>query len=195
MAATAISTEFTVMNIIRPVTAKTTTIDTLHFWQSTAVAVVASDARMSALENEIRLHIVIESPDIPCDRVVAAAAFSIEVITMRIVLLVTGNTIRVGIRKNLGSVAVIAFRFTMWAKAWEAGQIVVEEYRVLPINLGMAILALCAESAFVNLVIQVARLAAGLQFDFEYWFDMAINTNSRLVRAMQVVVRVTSMVK
>jgi hypothetical protein len=72
---------------------------------------------------------------------------------------------------------------------------VVEEYRVLPINFGMAIFALCTESAFVNLVIQVTRFAAGLQFNIEYWFDMAACTNDRLMRTMQVVVRVAAMVK
>jgi hypothetical protein len=52
---TAVSTEFTVMDIVCPVATYATTVNALHFRKCASVTVIAGDGAVCALEEKIRL--------------------------------------------------------------------------------------------------------------------------------------------
>ncbi len=76
--------------------------DTLHGSQRAPVTVVAGNIYMGAIQAEARLHIVIEQPQIPRDRVVAGATFIIKTALVSIVFSVTVDAVAVRADKYRG---------------------------------------------------------------------------------------------
>lgn len=195
MTTAAVGPEFTIVIIVGPVTIATVPIDVFHLVEWAAMAVVAGDGDMSALEQKVGLLVVIERPYIPADRVVAGVAAVKEVAAMRVVLSVTGSATAFCIGESLGGVAILTFILFVHAVQRESCQVVVEKYRVLPVDLGVTALALHARSALMWIVVQVASVTGGREFDFEYRLEMAINASDFLVPAKQPVVGMLVMVK
>lgn len=71
----------------------------------------------------------------------------------------------------------------------------VEEHRVLPVDLCMAVFTLRPKRTLVNIVIEVTRVACRRQLNFKYWLDMAVNADDFLVRPVEDKVRVVIMIK
>ena len=101
------------MDIASPMATNATTIDTLHSCKPASVTVIAGDDGVRALEDKFRLYVVIESPDIPGNRVMARATAVFEVPIMRVDFQVTGNAFGFSIGEYLRSVAVVALRIAM----------------------------------------------------------------------------------
>lgn len=74
MAAAAVRAEFSIVYVISPMTVATAVACPLHRCQRTAVAVIAGDIQVGAVNNEIGLCIVVKQPEIPGDRVMAGLA-------------------------------------------------------------------------------------------------------------------------
>ena len=68
-----------------------------------------------------------------------------EIAPMRVVFGVTGFAGGIHISEYLGGVTVFAFIFVVSAEQRKLRQIVIEENRILPIDLGMAVLALSTQ--------------------------------------------------
>jgi hypothetical protein len=147
------------MDIVGAVAGMTAAIDGLHFRQRASMAVITGDVDVSALQWKVGLNVVIKCPDVPCNRVVACAAAIIEMPVMRIVFLVTGNTVRFYVSENLGGMTLFAFGLLMRTKSWELRQIVIEEHGILPIHFCMTIFTLRAKSSLVHLIVEMTRFA------------------------------------
>ena len=95
--------------------------NTLHGSQRAPVTVVAGNFYMGAIQAEARLHVVIEQPQIPCDRVVAGAAFFIKAALVSIILSVTVDAVAVCTGKYRCFMTRIAIEIVMFAEQWESG--------------------------------------------------------------------------
>ena len=78
MATTTVGSEFSVVNIVCSVTVSAVITGCAHRSQRTAMTVVAGDFHVRTLEGESRLHVVVEQPQVPCNRVVARLALIFE---------------------------------------------------------------------------------------------------------------------
>lgn len=93
MAAATVGAEFTVVYIAGAMTIAAGIANTLHRSQRTPVTVVAGNINMGAIQTEARLRVVIEQPQVPCDRVVAGATFIIEAALVSIIFCVTVDAV------------------------------------------------------------------------------------------------------
>jgi hypothetical protein len=91
--------------------------------------------------------------------------------------------------------AILALIFIVCAKQRKRTEIVVEEHRVLPIDFGMATLALGAKKLLVDIVFQVAGPASRVQCNFKNWLDVTIVAGDVHVPAKKIVVGVCGMVE
>ena len=87
---------------------------------------------MCTIECKARLHIVVEQPQVPGNRVVAITALIIEYAIVRVVLKVAANAFRGRVCKDLTFVAGIAFEIVVLTQEREAHQVVIEIRRVQP---------------------------------------------------------------
>ena len=123
------------------------------------MTVIAADLNMGANEREVCLQVVIEGPDVPGHRVMAGVAAIREIAFMRIVVAVTRNAIDIIICVGLRSMATVALLLFVDAVQREAGQVVIEEQRILPVDFRVAAFALAAEHAVVRIVLKVTTFA------------------------------------
>ena len=183
MAAAAVGTEFTIVIVVRPVAVAAIAVQHLHLLQWAAMAAVTGNVDMRSIQKKIRLQIVIKIPQVPGDWVMAAIATIQEKTLVRIVFSMTGDAISFRVGEGLRRVTILALILGVHAVQWESGQIVVEEHRVLPVDLGMTALASHARGPFVGVVLQVAGIAISIQRDFEDRLDMAVGAGRFLVPA------------
>lgn len=101
MTATAIESEFTIVYVVGAMATSATAIDRRYFIQWDSVTVLAQNAHMSALEREFGLQVMIESPDIPVNRVVARIATIMKIAAMRVVVPMARDALRWRITKNV----------------------------------------------------------------------------------------------
>lgn len=101
MATSAIRPKFAVVNIVCPVAVSAFTFGCLHFLERSSMAVITRDVDVGSVKCEVRLHVVVECPSIPVNRVVTAVALTVEVATVRVVFLVTGNALGICLAKYL----------------------------------------------------------------------------------------------
>ena len=94
----------------------TTTVDGGNLVQSDSVAIVTDDAGVSALEREFGLYGVIESPDVPGDRVVAGVAAFLEISVMSVIFTMTGNAATLFTGDYLRCMTTVAFLLFVHAK-------------------------------------------------------------------------------
>jgi len=65
------------------------------------MAVIAPDVHVGAIQFEVRLHIVIEQPQVPRDRVVTGLTALFEQSLVGIILAMTADTTAAGVSKML----------------------------------------------------------------------------------------------
>ena len=101
MATATIGAEFAIVQIVGAMAGSAVSVDRFHFLQGASVAVIASNINMCALEQEFSLKVMVKSPDVPCDRVVAVLAAVLEIPAMWVFFEMTGNTLTLSIREDL----------------------------------------------------------------------------------------------
>ena len=152
------------------------------------MAIIAADRNVGACQRKFRLQVVIESYFVPADGVMALTACPIKVTAMRIFFFVAGNAFSLGVPKGLVRMAINAFFLAVLAEQWKRSQFMVKKHRILPVNFGMAVLALCAQRFFVGVVVQMAAITRRVERHFKNGFNMAIVTDHLLVCAVERVV-------
>lgn len=113
MAAAAIRPELSIMYVMRAVTGAAAAVDGFDSFQWTAVTIITGHSDVSSGNWKIRLQVMIESPLVPANRVVAFSAGLIKIATMRVFFFVTGNTIRLSVSKGLVCMAFSALLFAV----------------------------------------------------------------------------------
>jgi len=78
------------MDIVRAMTVAAATVYSFDPVQRHAVTVVTTDIDMRTVEREVGLQVMIESPNVPGDRVVAGVAAILEIALMLVIVAVTG---------------------------------------------------------------------------------------------------------
>jgi len=119
MATTTVSSELSVMNVMRPVAGTATSVDSFDFFQRTAVTFVTANPYMSTGQRELGLQVVIESHFVPGNRVMAFTADQTKITAMRVFIFVAVHTFRSGVAKSLARMAVSAFFLAVLAEQWE----------------------------------------------------------------------------
>ena len=160
MAAPAVGAEFTVVYVVGTMTIAATSIEGFDFYKRHTVTVVAPDLDVSAMQLEVGLQVVIKGPDFPRDGGMTGITAVTHIAFVRVIVAVAGNAVDRFIRIRLTCVATITFLFLVVAMQRESGQVMVEENRVLPVNLGMTAFTLRTEHAFMGVVIQMTGIAA-----------------------------------
>ena len=188
MAAAAVGSELSVMNVMRAMARTATSIDGFDSFQRTTVAIIAVDRNVGACQRKFRLQVVIESHFVPADGVMALTTCPVKVTAMRIFFLVASNAFRLGVPKGLVRMAINAFFFAVLAEQWKRSQFMVKKHRILPVNFGMAVLALCAERFFVGVIVQVAAITRCFERYFENAFNMTLFADHLFVCAVECVV-------
>ena len=161
MAAPAIRAEFTVVDIVGAVAVSTAAADRHHLVERASVALFATNIDMCTINQKTCLHVVIERPDIPGDRVVASVAALVEIVVVRVVFTMAGNTVAVFVAECLRRMAVFAFILVVQAEERKACEIVIEKHRVFPINFSVATATSGTQRLFVSIVIQMTGLTTG----------------------------------
>lgn len=113
MAATAVRSKLSVVQIARTVAAATACAAVLHPGNRGPMAVIACDFSMCTCQCKCCLRIVIECPHVPADRVMARVTLLVEVASVWIIVLMTGNTGGVVATERLGFVTVRALCFAV----------------------------------------------------------------------------------
>ena len=195
MATAAVGAEFTIVDVICPMTVTAVAGGAFDLVQRHAVTIVATHVDVRPVKREVRLQIVIEGPDIPCHGVVAGLAAVLEVPLVRIVVAMAAHAAGIFVRVCLRRMTALALLLGVHAVQRESCQIVIEKHRVLPVHFRMTVLALLAEQAFMRIVVEMAGVAAGHQLNVKNRFNMTIVTSDLPVPAEQLVVRVDIMIK
>lgn len=131
-----------------------------------AVAGLAGELHMRAIERKIGLSAVVEPPEVPPVRVVAQTAPGAEPAAMFVVLRVAISTGQGGALERRRGVALLADGDGMLADQREPGQIMVEENLDQPAPFVMATGAFRAFLALVSVILSVAIDARGAEFLF-----------------------------
>ena len=118
MTAATINAEFVVVNIVGTVAAAAAAINKFHFLDCAAVAVIASDLYVRALQRKFGLHVMVEVPQIPCNRIVAGVTTTGETAAVRVIHVVAASTLRFHLFVSLRRVT--------------------KKDRILPVDFGMA---------------------------------------------------------
>jgi hypothetical protein len=114
----------------------------------------------------------------------ALTACSIKVTAMRIFFFMAGNAFRFGVPEGLVRMAINTFFLAVLAEQWKRSQSVIKKHRILPANLCMAVLALCAERFFVGVIVQVAAITRCFERYFENGFNMTLFADHLFVCAV-----------
>lgn len=196
MAAAAVGTKLSIMQITGFVAATAASASGFHSAERRTMAVVAADIDVRTGKRKVRLQVVIECPRGPGNRVVARAALLVEIAAMWIFILMAGNASGFRLAESLGLMAVGALHnIVVFSEQRKWAEIVIEKQRILPIHLGMAIRTLSAERLFVHIVIQMAGLAGRCEFDFKDRIDMTVVAGRFQMTSEQFVIRIRVVVK
>lgn len=119
------------------------------------MAFLAGYVHVGALEQEVRLNVVIKEPEIPGDRVMTGVTVVGENPIVVIVLNMAANTRLIRIDIDLGFMAIDTFDISMLAEQRKACQVMIEKRRILPEDFVMAVAALISLCSFMNVIIKV----------------------------------------
>lgn len=153
VATTAVGAKFAVVYIVRTMATSATAVAAHHFHQWTPVTLRTGDVRMRAVQRKVGLRVMVKQPVFPGHGIVATRTLVIKITAVRIIVTVAGSAARVGVAECLGFVAIGALLFRVVPQQRKLRQIVIEEYRVLPVDLGVTALALAYQCRLVRLVI------------------------------------------
>ncbi len=185
-----VEAEFTVVDIVRPVTVGAPAPQPGLRRQGTAVTAGAGDFAMSALQGKVRLPVVVELPLQPVDRVVAQGAVLRQAILVGIGLAMAFHALGRRVAEHMRVMARVALLVRMRAKQWKSRQAMVEEDPVRPGILVVAIEAVSTLGAVVCVVFFVTGKTVRLRLHLEDRLDMTGLALDELVRTVQHVVRV-----
>lgn len=129
-------------------------------------------------------HVMVEIPQVPCHRVVAAVTLRREIAPVWVALAMAIYAISGRIGKAVRKVAGLAIGRLVIAEQREAGQVVIEEDPVVPDLFVMTVCALDTLRSLVRIVVRVAVIAATLRRYLENWFNMAGGAFHRFVRTV-----------
>jgi len=195
MATPAIRAELSVVNIIGAMTVAAAAAKTRHRGKRLAMAALAADAGVRAVQWEACLQIVIELPLQPVNRIVARGAVVLEATVVRILLAVAIHTIFGCILEYVRLVTRIAFLAAMLAEQWEACQIVIKKHVFWPRYIVVAVLALDALRAEMWVVFLVTGIASRRQCNFEDRLNVTRLALEFFMRAMNFMVGVDIVIK
>jgi hypothetical protein len=195
MAATAIGAKLTIVNVVSAVATSAATANHLHARKRAAMAGLAADIGVRAKQWKLRLHVMVKCPELPGDRVMACVAIIFKSTVMAIVLQMAGNAARLDIGKTLADMAVSTLILLVLTEQWKTGQTMIKKYRVLPVNFGMTLLAKRTQGCLVDIVTQMARIAARTQLNLKYRFNMTAFTHNFPVSAKQSIVGIRVMIE
>ena len=116
MAAAAVRAEFTIMDVIGPMTIAACTACLLHRCQRAAVAIIAGDVDMRAIYCETRLSIMIKKPQVPGDWVMTGLTVILEPAVVRIIIEMAIDALLAGIGKHLGFMAGLTLDIAMFSQ-------------------------------------------------------------------------------
>jgi hypothetical protein len=128
-----------------------------------SVARVTYEVRVSPVEGEIGLCIVIETPERPTVRIVALLAGGSQPLEVNIFCLVAADAADLGVLESRRDVALLASRHRVKTQQREPRQIVIEEDARRPLALVMALLACGPFLSPVDIVRPVAGVAGSVQ--------------------------------
>ncbi len=128
----------------------------------------AIDALVGPMQGEVGLGIVVEVPDRPTVRIVAAGTGLGQALFVLVIRPMAGSTIGFGVRIGMRRMAFLAGDGGVEAQQWEVRQIVVESNRLGPGVLIVAYRARLALLAAVHIVGLVTPQAILLDGIFEF---------------------------
>ena len=91
MAAPAVGAELAIMNVVGAMTIAATSVDGFDFCKRHTVTVVAGNRIVGTVKRKVRLQTMVEGPQIPGNRVVAATTLICKVTFVRVVIAMAGN--------------------------------------------------------------------------------------------------------
>lgn len=155
----AVLTKAAVVHIVTAMTAVTFSRQRLGGRHRLRMTIVATGQSVHASQCESGCSLVFEKPVLPRSRVVAVVAAFSEAKLMRVIINVTGNTLRAGVMKCRGLMATYAFQFRVLSNQWEAGKIVIEPGLRSPAVRDVAAFTTGTKLTPVRIVILMARAA------------------------------------
>jgi len=141
------------MDIIGAMAVATATTDRHHFVQRASVAFCTDDTDMRACKRKARLYVMVECPNVPGNGVVTGIAAIMEIAVMWVFLTVAGSTVTFLVAEGLCLMAILALILVVHAKERESSKVVIEKYRVLPLNFCVATSATRSQRPFVCIVV------------------------------------------
>ena len=126
------------MDIIGTMAVATASTDRHHLIQRASVAFRTDDTDMRASKWKARLYVMVERPNVPGNGVVTGIAALMEIAIVRVLLTVAGSTVTFLVAECLCLMAVLTLILIVHAKERESSKIVIEKYRVLPLDLCVA---------------------------------------------------------
>ena len=156
-----VAAKLPLVKIVTPVTAATGHRECDHAVRGLAVAGVAVQVIVGAVECKTRLGIVVEYPEEPARRIVALCTVRPEPAFVYIVLGMALHTLPWCIEEGRCFVAVFADHVSMVANQGEQREIMVEAHRFGPQHFSMTRPAVLTELIFVGVVFCVTIEAAG----------------------------------
>ena len=116
---------------------------------------VASDIDVCTIYFKIGLHVVIEQPQVPGDRVVARAAVGVKHAIVGIVFQVTADALGISVGEYLALVTIRAFNIVVLTEQWKAAKVVIEERCGQPFTFVVAISALLPQCSVMRIVLEM----------------------------------------
>ncbi len=181
----AIRSKFAVMDVVQLMTVRAVTTQLRMGSQWSAMAGLAGNLRMRPVQDKARLQVVVEEPLLPVNRVVACRTVRAETAFVRVVRRMAVHALLRSIAEHVRFMAVAAVDIRVFAKEWEARQVVVEEHAFLPRRFVVTVVTPDAERLRMRIVVFVAAEAVGLQSNVEDRRDVAGGTLSVGMSAVQ----------
>ena len=190
MAPVAVETEFTVVDIIRAMTIGAPAPQPGLRRQGTAVTAGALNFEMCALQDKVRLPVVVELPLQPADGVVAEGTVLRKAVLVGVGLSMALDALGRRVAENMRVMTRVALLVRVRAEQRKSCQAMVEEDLVRPGVFVVAIETVGTLGTVMRVVFFVACKTVRLRCYLEDRFDVTGLTLDQLVRTIEHVVRV-----
>ena len=185
VAPVALTSETSLVNVVFPMAATAGSQKFDRAGYGYAVTTFAGKSFVRPVQDVVGLRAVVENPQRPAVRVMAAVAGRAEAMAMFVVALMTIDT-------GAGSILVSRRKMTLFTGGngmqtdeRKSSQIMVEEYLLSPRVLVVTVLAMLPFLTVVDIVIRVAAVAVGCQFISFFFSRMTVATGHLVVGATQ----------
>ncbi len=164
MAAFAIATEFSTMDIVLPVAAGTCFPHANLVLDRITVTGAALQRLMSTVEAELTLRVVVKLPQIPTVRVMAAGAIITQALFMLIIALVAGDAVSLGILEGGSDMTALTGSDRVQADQREPSQVMLKLYQDSPAALVMTSFTVFTQLAAMGIIQLVTAVTIERQF-------------------------------